>query len=55
MAHATAAPEDAPGFGRAVRTALRLASVAEYAWIREALALPARTRHLPVPLLEAAA
>jgi hypothetical protein len=39
----------------AVRTALRLASLAEYARIREELAPLARTRHLAVPLLEAAA
>ncbi|HEY0016769.1 MAG TPA: hypothetical protein VGC13_10635 [Longimicrobium sp.] len=55
LAHATAAQGDAPGFGRAVRTALRLASLAEYARVREELASLARTRHLAVPLLEAAA
>lgn len=55
LAHATAARGDAPGFGRAVRTALRLASLAEYARVREELASLARTRRLAVPLLEAAA
>ena len=55
LAHATAAQGDASGFGRAVCTALRLASVTEYAQIREELASLARTRHLAVPLLEAAA
>jgi hypothetical protein len=55
LAHATAARGDAPGFGRVVRTALRLASLAEYARVREELASLARTRHLAVPLLEAAA
>ena len=55
LAHATAAQGDASGFGRAVRTALRLAPVTEYAQIREELASLARTRHMAVPLLEAAA
>jgi hypothetical protein len=55
LAHAMAAQDDAAGFGRIVRTALRLASLAEYDRIREELASLARTRHLAVPLLEAAA